>query len=285
MAKMLVAVIIEDAIGEIEGWNRVVLPNGNGVTAEISCELKRKLGLNLRELLSRTTCTAEERELLDLAAELEQAVRDGIISYWSPAYYEDGLFNCSIQTREEPHSYCVPGHAGDRVDTQIAMLRAAVAKVRELRAEHDAQAQAAAVAEQEARIMAVYEAGLIEKPVFPTEVNEEGRWRYCAHRTDRAASTMERSCGATYDDRLKAATALAAWAAALKPRLTEIDIMSGRECCAELTERGFKCTIDDNTFQSLCWGRDNTRFVQNQETCQTFHRETLRKVRALDGVK
>ena len=246
MAKMLVAVIIEDAIGEIEGWNRVVLPNGNGVTAEISCELKRKLGLNLRELLSRTTCTAEERELLDLRAEVGAAVADGI----NP--YDDGtifLFD----------------------------------SLTELRAERDAEA--AAVAEQEARIMAVYEAGLIEKPVFPTEVNEEGRWRYCAHRTDRAASTMERSCGATYDDRLKAATALAAWAAALKPRLTEIDIMSGRECCAELTERGFKCTIDDNTFQSLCWGRDNTRFVQNQETCQTFHRETLRKVRALDGVK
>lgn len=160
------------------------LENGNRITLAAIDWLRDELGLNLRTLLANqgsaeesttlellrsgefATCSAYERSVLDrmiakppadikpltrdeigcalAVRELEQAREEGIITYWSPSCYADGLFNICLQTDAPQGCYHVPaGHGSDRTDTQLAALQAAVAKVAELRAARDREAQAA----------------------------------------------------------------------------------------------------------------------------------------------
>lgn len=96
------------------------LPNGNivGTSAEI---VMTSHGLDLRALLTEPSCTAGERELLNLLSELDAARADGL--------FGDGMYHIR------------PDYDGPR-QTRIEGTRVAVAKVRELRAEKEAAAQA-----------------------------------------------------------------------------------------------------------------------------------------------
>ena len=211
------------------------LPNEDYIGPAAEEDFKRR-GLDLRALLSQPHCTAEERERLDLEAELEQAHREGVCGLWAYTDYSISHDYSLHHTNGQPVK--ATNHSSNT--SRIEALRKCAAKVRELRAERDAALVTEAVAQVAAAEERLAEACQAHGVGIPTPVLGKlsgTKWEYWF-----PAGSCAPYLGA--DTKLDAAIKAAEWVETrpLKPALPEPETMSHDARIAELKKRNWSAS-------------------------------------------